>query len=168
MQIKGLDSLCKKLNNIAVKLPKTTKESMEELMKDGQKKALDKKRGRKDENMIPYEISSNKKEVIGKLHTDKDSFSHALFEEFGTGTKAEMEHIGKTKTFIESGYKKWYLPKDKAPRDFGDHRLIMIDGQLFYIMFPQSPKPFMRPTAFYLRDTAKIKLCKGIKERINK
>ena len=166
IEIKGLNSLEKKLNRIANNLEKNTIAAMEKAAKDGQKVAFENKIGSKDEKMIPYEVNSDKKYVTARLHTDKKSFSHALFLEYGTGTEAEMEHIGTTKTFLKSGYQYWYLPVEKAPRDFGTP--IMINGKEFFIMFPQSPKPFMRPTAFYLRDNAKVILAKELKERIDK
>lgn len=166
IEIKGLDSLNRKLNNIANNLEKNTLEAMNKVLKDGQKVAFDNKIGTKDESMIPYEATSDKTYVTGRLHTDKKKFSHALFLEYGTGTEAEMEHIGTTKTFLKSGYQYWYLPVEKAPRDFGTP--IMINGKEFFVMYPQSPKPFMRPTAFYLRDNAKIILAKELKERIDK
>ena len=166
IEIKGLDSLEKKLNKIADNLEKNTVEAMKKVAEDGQKVALDNKVGTKDKEMIPYDVDSNGKVVTGRLHTDKKSFAHAMFLEYGTGTEAELEHIGKTKTFLKSGYRYWYLPAEKAPRAFGIP--IMIGGEEFYIMFPQEPKPFMRPTAFYLRDNAKVVLSKELKERIEK
>lgn len=166
IEIKGLNSLEKKLNKMADNLVKNTMEAMTKVMEDGQKTALQNKRGSKDEAMIPYEVKSENKGVVGKLHTDKSKFSHALFLEYGTGTEAEMAHIGTTKTFIKSGYQWWLLPIEKAPRDFGTP--IMINGKEFFVMHPQSPQPFMRPTAFYLRDNAKLVLAKELKERIKK
>ena len=98
------------------------------------------------------------------MRHDKDIFSYAPFLEFGTGTKAELPHIGKTKTFIASGYRYWFLPVDKVDKKFSPERVINIDGELFYIMFATQPYPFMRPASF----TSRQENADLVNERIGK
>ncbi len=138
------------IKNIEKSLPT----AMEMVMKHAKEIALKNKRGSKDENSILFEITVNNNGVEGRLYTN---FDFALFLEYGTGTKAEMPHIGHTETFINSGYTYWFLPKEVADSrgaEFSPQRLINIQGQLFYIMLPSKPYPFMRPTAFDLEDSA--------------
>lgn len=149
------------INRISESLPV----AMEEVMKSGQEEALRNKKGNKEKELIPYEITSQKDNTIGRLYTD---FEHAPFLEFGMGNKADgtLPHIGKTATFKASGMTYWYLPKavaDAKGREFSPQRLININGEL-YIMYATKPYPFMRPTAFYLEDKA-IKI---IAEQIRK
>lgn len=128
--------------------------AMEEVMRYAQKLALQNKRGSKDTDSILFEITSNNGVVMGRLYTN---FDYAMFLEYGTGTEAEMPHIGHTETFIKSGYRYWFLPKEVADskgKEFAPQRLINIDGKLFYMMFATKPFPFMRPTAFDLEDNA--------------
>lgn len=149
---KSLNSFYNKMDKILQELPKRAENGMNNALKNTQEKALTNKRGSKDERLIPYEIvEANSKQIIGRVYTDKDLFDYAPFLEFGTGTKAEKPHIGKTKTFIESGYKYWYLPVEKANREFSPSRIINIDGNLFYIMYATQPYPFMRPASFSSR-----------------
>lgn len=140
----------KVISKIESKLPN----AMEKLMQYAQEVALKHKRGEKGSDMILFEIFVENKEVKGRLYTN---FDYALFLEYGTGIHAEMPHIGQTKTFLESGYRYWFLPKEVADskgKEFSPQRIINIKGKQFYIMFATKPYPFMRPTAFDLDNNA--------------
>lgn len=138
------------INSIEKALPTT----METVMKHAKEIALKNKRGSKDENSILFELNVTNFGIEGKLYTN---FDYAMFLEYGTGTEAELPHIGHTETFLKSGFKYWFLPKsiaDEKGKEFAPQRLINIEGELFYIMFATKPYPFMRPTAFELEDSA--------------
>lgn len=148
---KSISNFEKKMDKLIKGLPQVAKIAMEDTLKHTQEVALENKRGNKDKSLIPIElIDFNKMEVIGRVYTDSELFSHASFLEYGTGTKAELEHIGKTKTFIQSGYQYWFLPIDAVDRPL-KNQTINIGGEIFYIMFATKPYPFMRPTAFSTR-----------------
>ena len=105
------------MENLITGLVNSSKLGMEDALKNTQEHALKNKRGAKDKRLIPVEIVDfSKEKIIGRVHTDKNLFSFAPFLEFGTGIKADgtLPHIGKTKTFIASGYRYWLLPVDKA------------------------------------------------------
>jgi len=149
---KNLNSFYNKMEKILIELPKRNKTGVGYAMENVQEKALKNKRGNQDKRLIPIEfVDFDRREVVGRVYTDKDLFSYAPFLEFGTGTKAELEHIGKTKTFIASGYRYWLLPVDKVDRQFSPERIINIKGELFYLMFATKPYPFMRPAGFSSR-----------------
>lgn len=140
--------------DIIKQIESTIPNAMREVMEHAQKVALKHKRGSKDSNLILFEIIIKDKEVTGRLYTN---FDFALFLEYGTGTEAEMPHIGHTETFKKSGYTYWFLPKEVADSrgaEFSPQRLVNIQGKLFYIMYATKPYPFMRPTAFDLEDSA--------------
>lgn len=140
------------MNKMLKELPNSARDGLNDALKHTQEVALKNKRGSRDEKLIPIEIVDfDKNKVVGRVYTDKDLFSYASFLEYGTGTKAELPHIGKTKTFIASGYRYWLLPVEKVDRKFAPERMINIKGELFYIMFATQPYPFMRPTAFSTR-----------------
>lgn len=164
----NLDSFYKKMENIICNLEPTAEDAMKEIMKEIQTLALQFKVGKKDITMIPFAVEVEGNFIKGRLYTDKKTFGFASFMEFGTGTYAELPHIGITKTFIESGYTFWYLPVEKVDRDFGSNRIVVINGKQFYIMYPQQPRPFMRPAGFQGRDIAtdilQEKLFKMLKE----
>lgn len=149
----SLSSFEKKMETLIRKLPEAAKMGVDDALKNTQEKALQNKRGNKDEKLIPIEIFDfDKNKVVGRVYTNKDLFSHACFLEFGTGAKADgtLPHIGKTKTFIESGMQYWFLPIEKIDKNL-NNPVINIKGELFYIMFATKPYPFMRTAAFYSR-----------------
>lgn len=63
--------------------------------------------------------------------------------EQGTGIYALEPHIGHTKTFIESGYRYWFVPATSVKRPIG--QLININGTDFYIAKPQRARPHFLP-----------------------
>lgn len=149
---KSLNNFYDKMDKVIKEMPKRTEIGMKNALGNVQEKALANKRGNKDKRLIPIEIVDvNSKQIVGRVYTDKDLFSHAPFLEFGTGTKAELEHIGKTATFIASGYRYWLLPVDKVDKQFSPDRIVNINGELFYLMFATKPYPFMRPASFSSR-----------------
>lgn len=157
-----LNSFYKKMDKISSQIYKSTEIGLENGLKGIQQMALDYKRGKKQGILI--EITNQNNKLVGRVYTDKEILPYALFLEYGTGTFAELPHIGTTKTFIKSGFRYWYLPVEKAQRDFGDNRRIVIQGKEFFIMFAQEPSPFMRPAGFQGRDIVKDELSKGISE----
>ena len=163
-EIKRKSYTKKVISRIESKLPN----AMEKLMQYAKEVALRNKRGDKDSNLILFEIFVENKEVKGRLYTN---FDYAMFLEYGTGTKAEMPHIGHTKTFMESGYRYWFLPKEVADskgKEFSPQRLININGKLFYMMFATQPYPFMRPTAFDLDNNAAKIFADALREELRK
>lgn len=157
-------------DNILRNIDKILPNAMEEVLKKGQELALKNKRGNKDQSLIQYEIKNIKTGVEGRIFT---TFDYAPFLEYGTGEKADgtMPHIGKTKTFKESGMKYWYIPKavaDKKGMIINSSRLINIKGELFYIMYATQPYPFMRPTAFELETISSKILAEYLRKNLRK
>ena len=138
-------------------IQKGVSKGMEGALKHGKEVALQNKRGSRDNDSILYEIIIGDSSIEGRVYTN---FDYALFLEFGTGTKSELDHIGHTETFKKSGYRYWLLPKEVADakgKEFAPERVININGNLFYLMFATQPYPFMRPTAFDMENnTLKI------------
>lgn len=154
--------------DIIDRIEKGLPNAMEEVMKLAKETALSHKRGSKDNDSILFEIKSDGNGITGRLYTN---FDWAMFLEYGTGTKAELPHIGHTETFKKSGYRYWFLPKavaDSKGKEFSPERLINIGGELFYMMFSTQPYPFMRPTAFELEDRAVQVFAKALAEELRK
>lgn len=151
-------SIEKKIQSLQNNLPK----AMQKIMEHGQQTALDNKVGSKDKRLIPFIIEKDGDRFKGTLYTN---FSFAPFLEYGTGAKAELPHIGKTRLFRFSGFECWYAPAEEVKKQYSDRAGIEINLQWFpmnaymngkkYVMvFSQSPRPFMRPTAFELEKSA--------------
>lgn len=66
---------------------------------------------------------------------------YSLILEYGSGLYAEKEHIGKTPTFIASGYMYWFVPEDEAPDLFAyPYERIETDNGVLYKVYGQTPK----------------------------
>lgn len=163
-------------NHILKRIEDAVPIALNEVMKYGQNVALQKKRGSKEANLIPFEITVEGKTFTGKLHTN---FAYAMFLEYGTGTFAELPHIGKTRLFKFSNFYCWYAPADAIKRQYSDEQFIDINGQMFsmnaymngkkYVMvFSSQPYPFMRPAAFELEEKAVKIFADKLKEQLRK
>lgn len=141
------------LDKIVSGLKSAAAAGLESALKDTQQTAIE----AKDKAVrYPDEIldSEIKVEILGdglkgKVYTDGE---RVLFVEYGTGTFAELPHIGKTKTFIESNYSMWLLPVDKAPVDFGAEHRITIGYIDYFVMLPTQPTHFFSTAGFIRRD----------------
>lgn len=107
----------------------------------------------------------------GVIHTDiytdlksTDGYFIGRMIENGTGIYALEPHIGKSKTFIESGFQYWYVPVDKVKRPIG--KTIIIDGNEFYIAYAQPPKPHFKPALYENIRTNRENIKKAIKEAL--
>lgn len=84
---------------------------------------------------------------IGSDLKTEDGYFLGRMLENGTGIYALEEHIGKTKTFVESGYRYWYLPAEKvktAIEKYG-YKKVNLYGKDYYIMHGQPAKPHFTP-----------------------
>lgn len=83
-----------------------------------------------------------KTSVYTNMRTEDGYFIGRMIEN-GTGIYALEPHIGKTKTFFESGYQYWYVPTDKVKRPLG--QTIVINNNTYYVARAQKPKPHFKP-----------------------
>ncbi|MBE6156978.1 MAG: hypothetical protein E7161_04480 [Firmicutes bacterium] len=102
--------------------------------------------------------------ITTSIYTDLMSEGHAIGRmiEHGTGIYALEPHIGKTPTFIASGYRYWFVPSTSVDHAIG--RKIIIDGKEFYIAYAQKPKPHFVPALNSNKDYYKKKLREAFKK----
>lgn len=174
-----LKSFEKKMLSIINKLPQTVEIGIEKSSEETKKEALKNKKGSKNENMILTEmLNEDKTRIIGRIFTNKDIFSFAPFLEYGTGTYAEKPHIGKTKTFLESGFRFWYAPATSVNKSYTLTDFMVVNGVYYpmitsfggktYVMcFEQKARPFMRPAGVYSREETKKIIASQINKMLN-
>lgn len=131
---------------------------IEDVLKNMRLTAIRLEKGHND-NGILVEMYENGQQM-GRLYATPDEFmsndiSYLFFEYFGTGRYAEMEHVGTTKHFIESGYTEWFIPVEKAPRRLG-YPIININGMDFYIAHGVRPNHFLQDAEFETREQSKL------------
>ena len=103
--------------------------------------------------------------ISTKIFTDlKSEDGHLIGRmiENGTGIYALEPHIGKTKTFLQSGYNYWYVPAKSVKAPIGQK--IMIKGEEFYIAKAQPSKPHFKPAFDTIKPIYRERIKKTIEE----
>lgn len=146
----------KNINAIVQKLPQTAKAITEDVLKNIKGYAIRLEKGHNEDGILVEMIDMSTKEVKGKVYADPSKFmsngiSYLFFEYFGTGANAEMEHIGKSKHFIESGYTEWFIPVSKVEKAL-PYPVVNIQGMDFYIAHGTKANHFMADASFKSRN----------------
>lgn len=144
---------------------------IEEVLKNMRGYAIRLERGHNEEGILVEMVDSNG-ESKGRLYANPNEFmnngiSYLFFEYFGTGSKAELPHVGTTKHFIESGYTQWFIPVNKVDRHL-NYPIVTIQGFDFYVAHGVSANHFLEDAEFQSRnenrEIIKNKLGSMIKE----
>ena len=87
-----------------------------------------------------YKIEKDSILIYNDVQNDNGEY-YSLIIEYGSGLYAEKSHIGKTETFVNTGYMYWYVPEEEAPDLFDyPYERIETDSGVFYKVFGQTPK----------------------------
>lgn len=155
-KVKNLDSLEKKINTIIKQLPQKVEDSIEDVLKNIRGYAIRLERGHNTDGILVEMVETSTMKVKGRIYTDKEKFSWAMFEHFGTGDYRELSAIGKTKRFIETGGSQWFIPVSKVEKEL-HYPIIEIQGAQFYIAHGVKANHFMTDAEFESRnDNVKI------------
>jgi len=146
----------KNINAIIQRLPQTAKIITEDVLKNIRGYAIRLEKGNNEEGILVEMIDMSTKEVKGKVYADPSKFmsngvSYLFFEYFGTGANAEMEHVGKSKHFLESGYTEWFIPVSKVEKTL-PYPVVNIQGMDFYIAHGSKANHFMADASFKSRN----------------
>lgn len=150
--VKGLNGLDKKLNTIIKKLPSKIEKSVEEILKEIRTCAIKLEKGHHEDGIFCELVDVSNNKVKGRVYADIKAFPWFMFEHYGTGQYAEMEHVGKTEHFIKSGYTEWFIPVDKVEKTL-NYPIITINGMEFYIAHGVQANHFMTDAEFETRDS---------------
>ena len=104
-----------------------------------------------DDNYIKHNKTVIRDDSI-LIYNDVENNNHehySLILEYGSGLYAEKGHIGKTKTFLATGYMYWFVPEDEAPElfDYPYERIETEDGSVLYKVYGQTPKHIYEDSA---------------------
>lgn len=147
----------KRFNQIEKKLPQAIANGIEEVLKTLQTEAIRLEKGHNKEGIIIDRVDLSTGEIKGRIYADPTKFmssgqSYLWFEYFGTGDYREMEAIGKTEHFVNTGGTEWFIPVNKVEKPLGFPK-IEIQGMQFYIAHGQAPNHFLSDAEFKTRDT---------------
>lgn len=139
---------------------------IEDLLKNLRLTAIKLEKGQ-NENGILIEMYENGNQK-GRVYATPEQFmsneiSYLYFEYFGTGQFAEMEHVGKTKHFIESGFVEWFIPVDRVSKPLR-FPVITINNMDFYIAHGQKPNHFLQDAEFQTREQNKETIANKLRE----
>lgn len=154
IKIKGINDLKRKISAIEKTLPKTIENSVEDILRQIRTTAIRLERGHHEEGILCELIDVSKNIVKGRVYADAKNFPFFIFEHYGTGQYAELEHIGKTEHFIKSGYTEWFIPVSKVDRSL-NYPKITIQGQEFYLAHGFKANHFMTDSEFENRENNK-------------
>lgn len=150
-KVKGLNRLEKKINTIVKKLPNVVKQSVEDILKETRTCAIRLEKGHREEGILCELVDVSSNEIKGRVYADIKAFPWFMFEHYGTGQYAEMEHVGKSKHFIESGYTQWFIPVSKVEKPL-NYPIVSIGDLQFYIAHGVKANHFMTDAEFEMRD----------------
>lgn len=162
-EIKGLDNLEKKVNEIITKLPKKIEESLEEILKNIQGYAIKLEKGHNEEGILVEMIETSTMEVKGRVYTSKEEMPYAMFEHWGTGDYRELQAVGKTKRFLETGGSQWFIPVAKVEKRL-NYPILEIQGNQFYIAHGVKANHFMTDAEFKSRQENKEMVKEKLKQ----
>ena len=117
----------KKINNLIKELPKTKDVTLDKVLSNIRGYAIKLEKGHHENGILCELVDASNNKTKGKVFADVNAFPFFMFEHYGTGQFAEMEHVGKTKHFIESGYTEWLIPLSAVPRPL-NYPIIYING----------------------------------------
>lgn len=161
----------KNINKIIQELPQTISDSLEAVLNNMRGYAIKLEKGQNEEGIKCELIDTSTKEVKGRVYADPDEFmsesniSYLWFEYFGTGSNAEMEHVGKSKHFIESGFTEWFIPVSSVSKQL-KFPIVNIQGQDFYISHGNKANHFLTDGEFQSREENKEIFANKLKEMI--
>ena len=146
-EIKGLNELEKKLKQIAKELPKKVEESVEDILKNVRGYAIRLEKGH-NENGIQIEmIETSTMKVKGRIYTDKEKFSGAMLEHFGTGAS------------------QWFIPVTKVEKIL-PYPIVEIQGSQLYVARGVHSNHFMTDAEFKTREKNREMIQKQINEML--
>ncbi len=151
------------IEKIIQKLPKTIEQSIEDVLKNIKGCAVRLEKGHHEDGILVEMIDTSTMKIKGRIYTDKDKMPFAMFEHFGTGQFAEMQHIGTTKHFLESGFTEWFIPTNKVERVL-HYPIVTINDTQFYIAHGVSSNRFMTDAEFETREKNKEIVIKKLNE----
>ncbi len=134
-------------DNLIKNLPEITKEVLTNI----RGYAIRLEKGHNEQGILMELVDTSTKEVKGRVYTDKTTMPYAMFEHFGTGSYAEMEHVGTSKHFTESGFTEWFIPVNKVPKSL-PYPILTINEMQFYIAHGVKANHFITDAEFQSRE----------------
>ena len=147
----------KRFEQIEKKLPQSIKTGIEEVLKNLQTEAIRLEKGHNKDGIIVDRVDLSTGEIKGRVYADPTKFmssgqSYLWFEYFGTGDYREMEAIGKTEHFVNTGGTEWFIPVSKVEKPL-NYPIITLGDMKFYVAHGVKSNHFLADAEFKTRDS---------------
>ena len=147
----------KRFDQIKKKLPQTIASGIEEVLKNLQTEAIRLEKGHNKDGIIVDRVDLSTGEIKGRVYADPTKFmssgqSYLWFEYFGTGDYREMEAIGKTEHFVNTGGTEWFIPVSKVEKPL-NYPIITLGDMKFYVAHGVKSNHFLADAEFKTRDS---------------
>ena len=166
--MKNINDLSKDIDGLYKKIISSLMKTQQEVARKMWESVVENAPTKSGEYVSSIQVSNTefKDDTIStKIFTDlksEDGYLIGRMIENGTGIYALEPHIGKTKTFIQSGYNYWYVPAKSVKEPIGQK--IIIKGEEFYIAKAQPSKPHFKPAFDTIKPIYREKIKKTIEE----
>lgn len=155
VEIRGLDSLDRKLRGIAGGMTRAaqtgTRKAAEDTAQIAMRLAPGKVRG-----AIRAEVLGRDGSVLSaRVFNDTSLVPWSSYTEFGTGNYVDDEGVSEAIRLKRAKSVPWYIHVSMVPPSFARYGYPVVvgaDGQKYYEVDGMHPKPYMQPAAFRNRD----------------
>lgn len=144
----------KSISKLEKKIPKILKDITLLVSNNIRNKAIRLERGNNSNGILVELVNVEDNQVISRVYTSTENMPWAMFEHFGTGDFREMEAIGRTKHFLETGGSEWFIPVKKVEKVL-NYPIITINGIDFYVAHGVKANHFMTDAEFLTREENK-------------
>lgn len=144
----------KSISKLEKKIPKILKDITLLVSNNIRNKAIRLERGNNSNGILVELVNVEDNQVISRVYTSTENMPWAMFEHFGTGDFREMEAIGRTKHFLETGGSEWFIPVKKVEKVL-NYPIITINGIDFYVAHGAKANHFMTDAEFLTREENK-------------
>ena len=160
----------KRFAQIEKKLPQAIKTGIEEVLKNLQTEAIRIEKGHNQEGIIVDRVDLSTGNIKGRVYAEPTKFisngqSYLWFEYFGTGDYREMEAIGKTEHFVNTGGTEWFIPVSKVEKPL-NYPIITLGDMKFYVAHGVKSNHFLADAEFKTRDSNIESIEKNIYEML--
>lgn len=155
VEIKGLDKLEKKFNNIAVNFESSIKSGIEMGLDNTKSLAVRLAKGRIKDCIKAEIINTETNNVIaGRVFNDVNMLEWSSYVEFGTGKFVDDNGIKDAIRLKRSTQIPWYIHVSMVPESFAKYNYPLItswNGEQYWQVVGSHPHPYMKPSGFQSR-----------------
>lgn len=171
LQVKGLDSLNRKLTRMVAGMAQAAQEGVKAAVDDTAQLAIRLAPG-KVKRAVRVEILDRSRQVVSaRVFNDTALYPWSSYTEFGTGNYVDNEGVDEAIRLKRAKSIPWYIHVSMVPASFARYGypiIIGADGEKYYEVDGMHPKPYLYPAAFRRRDENARAIANAIDDMLKK